>query len=112
MKGVGLTTGLSSSHSDIEAQFIEKLKAGDADSFNTLVDRFGGHVYGLLLRITKDPEEAQDLTQETFLRALKGIKKFRGESGIRTWLFRDRDQSVPQSLSLVETPKKEQNGFD
>ncbi len=88
MKGVGLTTGLSSSHSDIEAQFIEKLKAGDADSFNTLVDRFGGHVYGLLLRITKDPEEAQDLTQETFLRALKGIKKFRGESGIRTWLFR------------------------
>ncbi len=88
MKGVGLTTGLSSCHSDIEAQFIEKLKAGDPESFNTLVDRFGGHVYGLLLRITRDPEEAQDLTQETFLRALKGIKKFRGESGIRTWLFR------------------------
>ena len=62
--------------------------AGDARSFDTLVDRYGGHVFGLLLRITNDPEEANDLTQDTFLKALKGIGKFRGESGIRTWLFR------------------------
>lgn len=88
LKGVGLTTGFASGHSDAEAQFIEKLKAGDAAAFDTLVDRYGGHVYGLLLRITNDPEEAGDLTQDTFLRALKGISKFRGESGIRTWLFR------------------------
>lgn len=88
MKGVGLTADYSSSHSDVETQFIENLRAGDAAAFDTLVDRYGGHVYGLLLRITNDPEEARDLTQDTFLRALKGISKFRGDSGIRTWLFR------------------------
>ncbi|MDH3492209.1 MAG: sigma-70 family RNA polymerase sigma factor [Acidobacteriota bacterium] len=88
LKGVGLTAGCPSSHSDVEELFIEKLRSGDARAFDTLVDRYGGHVYGLLLRITNDPEEAEDLTQETFLRALKGIGKFRGEAGIRTWLFR------------------------
>ena len=88
LKGVGLTAGVSSGRSDVESLFIEKLKAGDAEAFDTLVNRYGGHVYGLLLRITNDPEEASDLTQDTFLRALKGIGKFRGESGIRTWLFR------------------------
>jgi len=88
LKGVGLTAGLSSSRSGAETQFIEKLKSGDTRAFDALVDQYGGHVYGMLLKITKDPEEAADLTQETFLRALKGIKKFRGDSGIRTWLFR------------------------
>lgn len=87
-EGVGLAGGLSSSHSDAETLFIEKLKSGDEAAFNTLFERFGTHIYGLLLRITNDPEEASDLTQETFLRALQGIKKFRGDSGVRTWLFR------------------------
>ena len=88
LEGVGLTAGLSQSGLGAEALFIEKLKAGDADAFDTLVDRYGGHIYGLLLRITNDPEEARDLTQDTFLRALNGVAKFRGESDIRTWLFR------------------------
>jgi RNA polymerase sigma-70 factor (ECF subfamily) len=88
LKGVGLTTDLASSHSSTETLFIEKLKNGDAKAFDILVDRYSGHVYGLLLKITQDPEEAADLTQETFLSALKGIRKFRGDSGLRTWLFR------------------------
>jgi RNA polymerase sigma-70 factor (ECF subfamily) len=88
LKGVGLATGLASGHSEGESQFIEKLREGDATAFDILVDRYGGHVYGLLLKITRDPEEAADLTQETFLSALKGIRKFRGDSGLKTWLFR------------------------
>ncbi len=88
LEGVSLAGSLSSSHPDVETQFIEKLRSGDETAFNTLFDRYGSHVYGLLLRITRDREEAADLTQETFLRALKGIKKFRGDSGLRTWLFR------------------------
>ncbi len=88
LKSVGMEAGISSSHSPGEAQFIESLKTGDPEAFDELVDRFGSHVYGLLLKITRDPDEAADLTQDTFLRALKGIKKFRGDSGLRTWLFR------------------------
>ncbi len=68
--------------------FIERLQKGDAKAFDTLVNRYAPDIYSLLLRITEDTEEASDLTQETFLRALKSIKKFRGDSELKTWLFR------------------------
>src|SRR5829696_531281 len=68
--------------------FIDKLKAGDAQAFNTLVRRYSGDIYALLYRLTDDAEEAGDLTQETFLSALKAIKGFRGDAELKTWLFR------------------------
>lgn len=85
---VALAARNSSVGSMVEAEFIEKLKAGDAKAFDTLVNRYTSDIYALLFRITQDPEEAGDLTQETFLRALKAIKKFRGEADIKTWLYR------------------------
>jgi RNA polymerase sigma-70 factor (ECF subfamily) len=71
-----------------EDQFIECLKAGDAEAFDHLVDRFSGEIFGLLYRLTNNAEEARDLTQETFLKALRSIKGFRAESGLKTWLCR------------------------
>lgn len=68
--------------------FIEKLKAGDAAAFETLVDRYSGDIYALLHRLTESPEEASDLTQDTFMRALRAIGGFRGDSELKTWLFR------------------------
>ena len=81
---VALATGLMSA----EAEFIERLKTGDATAFDTLVTRYTGDIYGLLFRITEDAEEAGDLTQETFLSVFKAIKKFRGDADLKTWLFR------------------------
>jgi RNA polymerase sigma-70 factor (ECF subfamily) len=69
-------------------EFIERLKTGDAAAFDTLVIRYSGDVYALLFRLTENPEEAGDLTQETFLSALKAIGKFRGDADLKTWLFR------------------------
>lgn len=77
------SVGLSS-----EEKFIEKLKQGDAEAFDIFVERYTYDIYGLLFRITGDAEEASDLTQETFIKALKAIKKFRGDSELKTWLFR------------------------
>ncbi|HEY0322138.1 MAG TPA: sigma-70 family RNA polymerase sigma factor [Pyrinomonadaceae bacterium] len=71
-----------------EAQFIERLRAGEAAAFNRLVEDRSGEVYALLYRLTEDPEEARDLTQETFLRAFQAIARFRGEADLRTWLYR------------------------
>ncbi len=85
---VAPATGSASARSTIETGFIEKLKDGDADAFDTLVTRYTNEVYALLYRITEDAEEAGDLTQETFLSALKAIKKFRGEADLKTWLYR------------------------
>jgi RNA polymerase sigma-70 factor (ECF subfamily) len=88
LRNVALVTDSSSVGSSAESEFIEKLKAGDAAAFDALVTRYAGDIYALLFRITEDAEEAGDLTQETFLSALKAIKKFRGEAGLKTWLFR------------------------
>lgn len=75
-------------HRTDDAVFIDKLKAGDEAAFETLIDRYSGDIYALLYRLTENTEEASDLTQDTFLRALKAIKTFRGDSELKTWLFR------------------------
>jgi RNA polymerase sigma-70 factor (ECF subfamily) len=71
-----------------EAEFIERLKRGDAASFEELVAERSGEIYGLLFRLTENSEEARDLTQETFLRAFQSISGFRGEADLRTWIYR------------------------
>lgn len=68
--------------------FVEKLRAGDAAAFETLVDRYSGDIHSLLYRLTQNAEEAADLTQDTFLKALRSLGGFRGDSGLKTWLFR------------------------
>src|SRR6185436_7826530 len=71
-----------------EAQFIERLKRGEAAAFEELVAERSGEIYGLLFRLTENIEEARDLTQETFLRAFQSIDRFRGEADLRTWIYR------------------------
>ena len=72
----------------VEDQFIERLKRSDPAAFETLVHERSGEIYGLLYRLTENKEEARDLTQETFLRAFQSIGQFRGESDLRTWIYR------------------------
>lgn len=85
---VALTATAATVRSFAEDEFIEKLKAGDAAAFDTLVTRYASDIFALLFRLTENREEAGDLTQETFLSALKAVKKFRGEADLKTWLFR------------------------
>jgi len=77
----------SVAHRD-EMLFIEKLRAGDAFAFDVLIERYSGDIYALLYRLTENAEEASDLTQDTFLRALRSIRGFRGDASLKTWLFR------------------------
>jgi RNA polymerase sigma-70 factor (ECF subfamily) len=86
--GQGILSPLRIARSADEDLFIEKLKAGDADAFDVLVDRFSGEIFGLLYRLTNNAEESHDLTQETFLKALRSIKSFRAEAELKTWLCR------------------------
>ncbi len=71
-----------------ETEFIERLKRGEAAAFENWVADRSGEIYGLLLRLTENSEEARDLTQETFLRAFQSIGRFRGEADLRTWIYR------------------------
>jgi RNA polymerase sigma-70 factor, ECF subfamily len=65
-------------------------KAGDGDltAFEELYRRHFRRVYSLCLRMTANPEEAEDLTQETFIQLHKKIGSFRGDSAFTTWLHR------------------------
>jgi RNA polymerase sigma-70 factor (ECF subfamily) len=81
-------TELCGSRPRAEAQFIERLKRGEALAFEELVAERSGEIYGLLFRLTESSEEARDLTQETFLRAFQSIGRFRGEADLRTWIYR------------------------
>jgi len=85
---VASAAGRTSVRSPVEIEFIEKLKIGEAEAFDLLVVRYSADIYAVLFRLTQDAEEAADLTQETFLNALKAIQKFRGEADLKTWLVR------------------------
>jgi RNA polymerase sigma-70 factor (ECF subfamily) len=69
-------------------QFLERLRRGEAAAYELLVAEQSGDVYALLFRLTSDAEEARDLTQETFLRAFQSINRFRGDSTLKTWIYR------------------------
>jgi RNA polymerase sigma-70 factor, ECF subfamily len=83
-----VASATSVEHRIQDGQFIERLKRGESAAFETLVNERSGEIYGLLYRLTENPEEARDLTQETFLRAFQSIRSFRGDSDLRTWIYR------------------------
>ena len=85
---VAVAAGLPSAFVVADSDFVERLRNGDAEAFDILITRYSGDIYSLLYRMTEDAEEARDLSQETFLSALKAIKSFRGEAELKTWLFR------------------------
>ncbi|MEJ7615692.1 MAG: sigma-70 family RNA polymerase sigma factor [Pyrinomonadaceae bacterium] len=84
----GATAALSESRANGEEHFVDRLRNGEAAAFDHLVHERSGDIYALMFRLTQDPEEARDLTQETFLQAFRSVRQFRGDASIRTWLYR------------------------
>jgi RNA polymerase sigma-70 factor (ECF subfamily) len=69
-------------------ELAQKAAGGDLAAFEELYRRHFRRVYALALRMTANPEEAEDLAQETFIQLFKKIGMFRGESAFTTWLHR------------------------
>ena len=67
---------------------IKALKAGDREAFAAMVDAYSPKLYKLALRMLGDPLEAEDILQEAFLKAYRGLDNFRGGSKLSTWLYR------------------------
>lgn len=73
---------------DTDEQLVERVFAGDVRAFDLLVLRYQHRLLGLIGRFVRDPHEAEDLTQETFIKAYRALGNFRGESAFYTWLYR------------------------
>jgi RNA polymerase sigma-70 factor, ECF subfamily len=71
-----------------EGQLVERSKAGDRLAFEELVRRHADRLYAVVLRFVADADEAEEVTQETFLRAWRSIEKFELRSRFFTWLYR------------------------
>jgi RNA polymerase sigma-70 factor (ECF subfamily) len=73
---------------EAEAALVERARRGDRDAFEELVRRHADRLYAVVLRFVADGDEAQEVTQEAFLRAWRGIGRFEGRSRFFTWLYR------------------------
>jgi len=71
-----------------EASLIDDAQAGDRSAFAALIERYWDRLYRWLYHLTRDPHTAEDLAQETFLKAFAAVKSFRAGSNFRAWLFR------------------------
>lgn len=67
---------------------VERCLAGETEAFDVIVERHQRSVYRLCYRFAGTHEDAADLTQDVFLRAFKGLRSFRGDATLSTWLYR------------------------
>lgn len=85
---------------------LEALIAGDRAEFARLVDEYSSPIYRLGLRMLGNPQDAEDVLQNTFLNALTHIQNFEGRSSLATWLYRI---AANEALMLLRKKKPEVN---
>lgn len=69
-------------------ELVRRATAGERDAFDEMVRRTHRDAYGLALRLTSDEEDARDVVQDAYLRAYRGLDRFRGDAKFSTWLYR------------------------
>lgn len=94
-----------------DAELVAKARSGELEAFEVLTGRYESRVYSLALRMLHHPQDAEDVTQQTFLNALEGLPNFRGDASFSTWIMRIaahaalkviRKQKGLQTVSLDE----------
>lgn len=91
--------------------YIDKILQGDANAYAVLVDRYKGMVYTLALKMVKRNEEAEEIAQDTFIKAFKNLSKFKGDSKFSTWLYKIAYRTCLDSLKK-QTEKYQTSTID
>lgn len=73
---------------DLDQDLVQRVQRGDKSAFDLLVVKYQHKIVHLVNRYVKDPSEAQDVAQDTFIKAYRALGDFRGESAFYTWLYR------------------------
>jgi len=77
---------------------VERARAGERAAFDQLVAKYQRRLMRLLARLLNDPAEAEDVVQETFIKAYRALGRFRGEAAFYTWLYRIAINSARNAL--------------
>ncbi len=72
---------------DADVALLEQCRSGDSSAFEALVLRYKDRVYNVAYRFLGNHEDAQDVAQEVFVRAYRGLEGFKGDSKVYTWLY-------------------------
>lgn len=89
-----------------DAELVANYFKGDEEAFSTIVARHIKAIYNFVYRLTGTKDEADDITQETFLKAWKHLKKYRPEQSFKTWLF-----AIARNTTIDALRKKKSTPF-
>lgn len=84
-----------------DTYYIERIQAGDTAGFACLLDRYSRPVYSLALKIVRNKEDAEELTQDVFMKVFHKLGSFKGDSSFSTWIYR-----IAYNTAISETRKK------
>lgn len=73
---------------EADQALVERVQAGDKQAYGLLVAKYQRKLLRLVSRLVRDPAEAEDVTQEAFIKAYRALAGFRGDSAFYTWLYR------------------------
>ena len=90
---------------DDEAALIQAVKAGDVAAFEAVVEKYDRQVFRIANHITQHPEDAEDVAQETFLKAFQKLPQFEGRSKFSTWLIRIAENQALMKLRKCRRSK-------
>lgn len=100
----------------LDGALVKKAQQGDKRAFDRLVIKYQAKVMHIILRLVRDPHEAADIAQESFIRAYRALPSFRGESAFYTWLYRIAVNTAKNHLAslqrrpLTETLESDEEG--
>jgi RNA polymerase sigma factor (sigma-70 family) len=99
------------------SQLIEKALAGEQKAYSDIVDRFREQIFHFILRMVKDRAQAEDLTQETFIKAFRALASFNSNYAFSTWLYKiaannciDFFRKKKLATTSLDTPIKAKDG--
>ncbi len=71
----------------LDRVLVDRFKSGDKSAFDEMVSRYWDRIYTMVHQLLRNPQDAEEVTQDAFIRAHRGLVNFRGESAFSTWLY-------------------------
>jgi RNA polymerase sigma-70 factor (ECF subfamily) len=95
-----------------DERLLEALRAGDEAAYEDLIERYQQPVYNLVYRLMDDPADAADVVQEVFLKVFRNIANFRGDSSLKTWIYRISCNEAYNQRRWFTRHRKNEVGLD